>query len=95
MHCTNWQNTSNHKCNDEGGSLILLNSSIKTAYECETLCIKNDPGVGCCHLSSADGCFWKSNATAETTTDDNNSFAVNCTYEPPGELSVQHLRLSF
>ena len=89
LHCTYWQNTSNHKCSDnEGDSLILLDSTIKSPFECEALCLRDNAGVGCCYLSTDDGCFWKANATAERTTDHNDSFAVTCTYKPPGKLTV-------
>ena len=95
MHCTNWPSTSNHKCNDDGDSLILLDSSINDVFECEALCLENDPGEGCCYLSTVDGCFWKGGATVETTTDYNNSFAVNCTYESPGKFALKYLMLVF
>ena len=91
MHCTNWPSTSNHKCNDDGDSLTLLDSSINDVFECEALCLKNDPGEGCCYLSTVDGCFWKGGATVETATEHNNSFAVNCTYEPPGKFAVKDI----
>ena len=91
MHCTYWQNTSNHICTDNGGdSLILLDSSIKTPFECEALCLRNNAVVGCCYLNTDDGCFWKTNATAVTTIDHNNSFAVTCTYQPPSKLTDKH-----
>ena len=79
MQCKTWPNSSYYGCT-EGGDWKLLDRETFETAECESLCLQNASGEGCCFVGDSYGCYWKGGARVAK----GQNYAVACNFAPKG-----------
>ena len=83
-----WQDfvNSGYSCNENEGDDEKMLSDDRLTSKCESLCLQQADGDGCCSIVTGKGCYWKRGSFAIST--GGISLAVNCTVNAISEFSI-------